>query len=583
MPRITSPRACARIGLLLGVALAACAGNPAWAQHMDYDAGAGTSDEVSVGEGARDPASGGIGHRGHAARSAGGTGRTKISPYLQVSQNLLAQITPGNDVVTYTALAAGVDMTLAGRNTQGAVALRYERRFVEKGSMGSSDTVSGLARVKHDLVPRTLSVEAGAMAARTRVEASGAASLNPVTISDAVSQVYSVYAGPALSTHAGVVGINASYMAGYTKLDNKHAYQATPSAPRVDVFDHSVSQSAQLSAGVKPGEVLPVGLTASTGFAQEDISNLDQRVRDLRAGLQATLPVTRDVALVGDVGWEKVTVSSRDAVRDVSGTPVVGSDGRYVTDHSGPRRIAYQTSGLTWDVGVMWRPSRRTSLSAYYGRRYDSSTYYGSFSYAPNARSALSISVFDGISGFGSSVNDALKQMPTDLETTRDPLSGGIGGCGIGQTSGACINGALGSVASSVFRGRGVNATYGFRMGHLHAGIGAGYMRRKFIGARGTVLASANGTVDESYYVSAGLSGAIDRRSSFSVNAYDAWFKAGSSALANSNAYGASASYYRQLTDRLVGTAAVGLDGVNRQTLPDELAASGLVGLRYNF
>ncbi|MFD2782468.1 hypothetical protein ACFS32_16865 [Novosphingobium pokkalii] len=59
--------------------------------------------------------------------------RTTIRPYLEVTQNLLAQITPGNDVVTYTTLAAGVDATLAGRRTQGQVAVRYERRFVERG------------------------------------------------------------------------------------------------------------------------------------------------------------------------------------------------------------------------------------------------------------------------------------------------------------------------------------------------------------------------------------------------------------------------------------------------------------------
>ena len=306
-------------------------------------------------------------------------------------------------------------------------------------------------------------------------------------------------------------------------------------------------------------------------------------MRDLRAGVQATLPVGQNVALVGDVGWEDVKVSSRDALRDASGKPVIGNDGRYVTDHSGPRRIAYQTSGLTWDAGVMWRPSRRTSLSAFYGRRYDSSTWYGSFSYAPNERSALSIAVFDGISGFGSSINDSLKQMPTDFEPEHDPLSGGIGGCGIGQKSGACVNGALGSVSSSVFRGRGVNATYGFRVGQMRAGIGAGYTRRKFIGAPGTVLATANGTVDESVYVNAGLSGAIDRRSSFSVTAYDAWYKSASASLGDSNAYGGSASYYRQLTDRLVATAAVGIDGISRQAVPDDVVGSGLVGLRYSF
>jgi hypothetical protein len=52
--------------------------------------------------------------------------------------------------------------------------------------------------------------------------------------------------------------------------------------------------------------MLPVGLTASAGWDREDISNLDQRIDDKRVGLRATLPVSRTVQLVGDVGWEHI-------------------------------------------------------------------------------------------------------------------------------------------------------------------------------------------------------------------------------------------------------------------------------------
>jgi hypothetical protein len=121
-----------------------------------------------------------------------------------------------------------------------------------------------------------------------------------------------------------------------------------------------------------------------------------------------TLPVTQDLALVGDVGYQDVQVSARDAVYDVNGVPVIGSNGRFVTDKSKPRAIAYDFSG-PGDAGRM-AAQPRTSLSAFVGRRYDSTTYYGSFSYAPNARSALGISVYDGISGFGSSRQRAARR-----------------------------------------------------------------------------------------------------------------------------------------------------------------------------
>ena len=44
--------------------------------------------------------------------------------------------------------------------------------------MADGDTLSGLARVRHDLIPRTLSVEAGALATRSNIGVGGASALN---------------------------------------------------------------------------------------------------------------------------------------------------------------------------------------------------------------------------------------------------------------------------------------------------------------------------------------------------------------------------------------------------------------------
>lgn len=571
---MTRPVILARHMLAAGAALAVLGAQPLHAQTMSYEPvdGEGATSEKPESRG------------GHSLRGAGGGARTTIRPYIEATQSILYELSPGDQVLTYSTIAAGVDVALNGRRTQGAVSVRYERRFGQGNDrVANGDTISGLARVKHDLIPRTLSVEAGGLAARTRTEGSGASTLNPLANGDAVSQIYSLYAGPSLSTHVGDVALAGSYALGYTRVEQKDALQLAPGQARTDIFDDSFSQSAQVSAGIAPGTVLPVGITATGAFYQEDISNLDQRVRDMRAGVQVTYPLTMDLAVIGAVGYEDVEVSSRDVVRLANGDPLIGSDGRYVTDKSKPRQLAYETDGLTWDAGVMWRPSRRTALSAFVGRRYDSMTYYGSFSYNPNDRSSLTVSVFDNVSGFGGQVTRALRDLPTDFEVNRDPFNGQISGCAIGTQSGGCVNNALSSVSSSVFRARGVNATYSHRIGRMQAGIGAGYMRRKYIARKDSVLGAANGQVDESFYVDAGLSGPIDRRSSFGVSAYAAWFESGASSLGDVTTIGANASYFRNLTDRLVATAAVGLDAVNRKVIEDEVIASGLVGLRYSF
>lgn len=563
----------------------------AHAQSLPYG-DPGDSEAISGGDSA--PSGGdAAGSRGDSRRgglsvgSAGGSGRMKIQSYIELSQSVLARLEPVHDVLTYSSVAVGVDMSLAGRRTEGAVSVRYERRFAESGNIVSNDTISGLARVRHDLVPRELTIEAGGLATRTRFDASGASRLGSVETGDRVAQVYSLYAGPAVSTHVGEVALKGSYLIGYTKVNTPRlpvtGLPPGQPQPQGDIFNHSVAHSAQVSAGVAPHTVLPIGLTASAGYNQEDIANLDQRVRELRAGVQATLPINSELALIGDVGWQDVKVSSRDAVRGPGGVPVVGSDGRYVTDKSKPRQIAYDVTGLTWDVGVMWRPSRRTSLSAFVGRRYDSMTYYGSFSYTPNARNALQIDVFDAVSGFGSTVGNAVRGLPTDFTADRNPFSGDISGCAAGAQSGGCVNGALGSIASAAFRNRGVSASYSHQLGKLRMGLGAGYLRRKFIGANGTVLEAANGRTDQNFYVSGQISGPIDRLTAFTVAVYDSWYKSGVSDLADVNSIGFNAGITHQFTRRLVGNAGVGLDALNRKAFADDVIATGQVGLRYNF
>lgn len=506
----------------------------------------------------------------------------KVTPYIEAAQLVSTELSPGDDTLTYTLVAVGIDASVAGRNNGASVSLRYEHRF-GWGQAEDSDTVSGVANGYATVVPG-VTIHAGALAARTRIEPDGAVVLSPIDDGDTVTQVYSVYAGPSVATNAGPVAIDANYRIGYTKVESPDALVVTPGQPPVDVFDDGVVQLADVHAGTKPGDVLPVGVGAGARYYREDISNLDQRAEDFSARADVTVPVTNTLAAVGGIGYEDVEVSSRDAVRDANGNPVIGSDGRYVTDKTLPRVLAYDTSGLIWDVGVIWRPSRRTALEAHVGRRYGSTTYYGSFAYAPSPRSSFNVSVYDNMAGFGGQVNRALVDLPTEFDAVRNPLSGGIGGCVSSLDGGNCLSSALGSVRSSVFRARGVMATYNMTAGRLRAGVGTGYDRRKFIGAPGTVLAAANGVIDETYWVSGYLDRRLDENSGLRGNLYANWFQSGSSLAGDTTSMGASASYYRNLSRHLTANAALGIDGIDREEpFPDQWIASALLGLRYSF
>ena len=517
------------------------------------------------------------------ARNAEGA-RTQVTPYLEVSQQVFAELSPGDEVLTYTSVAAGVEAAIAGRYNHGAVSLRYERRIGWGNDSADGDVISGLARVASQVIPGTLQLDAGALAARTRIERSGGASLNPlIARGDDSSQIYAVYAGPTLTTHAGDVALNAAYHVSYAKVEAPDGLVAGPGGGAVDIVDDSLSQLATVSAGVRPGDLAPFGVTASAGWVREDLSNLDQRIdqRYLRGDM--VFPVALDVALLAGIGYEDVEISSRDARRDAAGNPVIGRDARFVTDESAPRVLAYDVDGLIWDAGVMWRPSKRTALEAHVGRRYGSTSLYGSFAYAPDSRSSFNVSVYDNVTGFGGVVRRALEDLPTDFEASRNPLTGDVNGCVIARTDGSCLNTALSSVAAATFRGRGVAASYALTLGRINAGFGVGYDRRKFIAARSTVLGFADGVIDENVYAAAYLGARLDERSSLGVNLYANWFDSGLSNVGDAAALGANASYFRRLTDRLTATAAVGIDGIERDDpFIDQWGLSALLGLRYS-
>ena len=576
---------------VLAATLALALPGAAHAQALAYgDVGGATAGSDSGADSGGDDAADDDGAVVDVGGFAKRTGRLRITPYIEAQQVVTAELSPGNEVLTYSTLAAGVEANLTGRNAEAGLAVRYERRFGwGSNKISDSDVVSGLARASVGLIPHTLFLEGGATAARLSVQNNGSTTPG-LEFGNSSAQVYGAYIGPSIKAQLGAVDVDGHYRFGYSRVTTPNALPVAAGQTPIDLYDNGTVHNALLHFATHAGTILPIGVGVGAGWIREDVSNLDQRIDNRHVRGDVTLPVGPDLALVAGVGYEKVEVSQRDAVFDsVTGLPVISGNGRYVTDQTQPRQIAYQSEGLIWDAGVLWRPSRRTALEAHVGKRYGSTTYFGSFAYAPNARTTLNVSVYDGISGFGGRLNQALADMPTQFEGLRNPLTGGLSTCvaGVpsakGNSGGGCLNGALGSVRSAVFRGRGVMASLGLTGTRLQYGLGAGYDRRSFIAAPGTVLALANGVIDENYWAAAYLNGRIDRNSSFGTNLWANWYQSGDALAGNSSAIGATAAYYRTLTGSLTATAAVGVNGVNREALQDIWTASGLLGLRYSF
>lgn len=503
--------------------------------------------------------------------------KVEATPYLAADQVVVAPLKGEGDVLTYTNVTAGVTASVQTRRLEAAVDLQYSHSFGWGDQLSDQDMISGIVAGQVAVAPG-LSLSAGGLATRVRTDGlSGALVRND----DYASQVYAAYFGPSYAGRIGDLNVNASYRLGYARLEDDVSVDL-PGGPIGGAFAESWSHDFMGSVGVAPGVWLPLGLVASAGYSREDASQLDQRFEDSWGRLDATLPVSPTFALVGGIGYENIEISQRSPLLDVNGVPVIGSGGRYVTDESSPRRLIYEFDDIIWDVGVLWRPSRRTSLEARVGERYGGMTYSGSFVWQGRNQS-FALVVFDGIDSFGRVITSNVAALSgSDFNVVRNPFTGDLSGCAFSVTGGGqCFNDALSGITGANFRYRGVAVQYAAERGPWGLGVGLGYSQRKFVTPSGATV-FVRGTRDQNWYGSASLSYRIDSRSNIDTVVYANYFDASGSRLDVLN-MGAFTSYYRLVTRNLQASASVGVDGAKADDLDSVISAMGQVGLRYNF
>jgi len=527
------------------------------------------------------------------AAPAAAAPRTQVSPYIELDQVAAFNLN-NDDAVTWTQVAVGVDASVATQRAQGQASFRYERRIAETDGLGDADVTSGLARVSYR-VARPLTLEAGALATRTRVDIRGAApGITDTASGDNVTQVYSLYAGPTLSTQAGPVALGASYRFGYTKVEAPRSIILQPGAARQDYFSDSYGNQISATAAVAPGRIAPIGGTVSVGYDREDAGQLDQRFEAKFARIDLLAPVTRTIALTAGVGSEKVEITQRDAAVDAAGTPLVDRNGRFVTDAASPRRIAYNTDGLIYDAGVVWHPSTRTRLTATVAHEYDSTSYTGQFDWRVDRGLAFSAAAYDDVETFGRQLRLGLQGLPTSFLTQRDSFGQQFNGCVFnaapgagaqatgGQGAGGCLNDVFQSINTASYRARGIDAVLTAVRGRNRFGVGAGYANRHLFSPRTAPGTIVYGLDDDSYYLQGFYGRALDRQSSFDANVFANWYDSALPGASSVFGAGASGAYTRSF-GRLATTAQLGVYTFDQQRVDEQWTAQALVGARYHF
>ena len=506
-----------------------------------------------------------------------------ISPHVEVAQVLTAD-SDYPEVLTYTTISAGIDANVQTRRVSFQLSYNYEHRFSYDGDLADGDVHSGLARAAVAVAPG-LTVEAGALATRARSDIRGDDPINLAGNVGNVSQVYSVYAGPTLATKVGPAAVDAGYRVGYTKAEAPSIVDPNLPGPALDVYDESTSHLATVSVGVKAGDVLPVGMSVSGAYQREDAGQLDQRFEGYYARGDVVLPVTRALALVAGVGYEKIEISQRDALRDANGDPVVDGNGRFVTDPNSPRLAGYDSDGVFYDGGIIYRPNTRLELEARVGKRYDTVSYTGSLSYQTSPRSGLQVGVYDSIDSFGRGLTRSVSELPTQFAKTADPFSDNYNGCVYGSVSaaaGGCLNGVLQSISTANFRARGIDGVFSMSHGPTSIGFGAGYANRRFYAPDFGPGFTVNALTDQSYYGTAFVGHALDRDSSVSGNLYVNYSDSGIAGAPDVWATGANAAYNRSF-GRLGATASAGVYTFDQRGRDRSVAGQALLALGYSF
>lgn len=520
------------------------------------------------------------------ASGASAAPRTQINAYVGVDQILSTRLSGGDfgdDTVTYTALTAGVDGTIATRRVEAGFAYRYSHQFGWSDDAGDADIHEGLLRATVHVTP-FLDLDAGAIATRTRYDIRGAAPNPNVGDPANIAQVYSLYGGPSFAKSLGGLDLTAAYRFGYTKVENKLDRGLETGTPGFGAYNDSTNHLATASVGMRPGE-LPFGWTVSGAYSRENVDQLDGRFTDKLVRLDLVFPVSPTLALTAGVGYEDITATQDRPLFAAAGVPVVDRNGQYVSDPSQPRLLAYDNDGFYYDVGVIWRPSSRTSLIATVGKRYGGLSINGSFNYRLTSSSAVQVGVYNVVDSFGRSLGRNLGALPTNFVVPRSPFTGAGGGCVFSNDpragAGGCFDDSLQSVTSANFRSRGIFALYSAGRGPVRIGLGGGYTQRRYLVP--AAFTALYGTKDESWFGQANMGLQLTPRTSWENFLQVDYFRPSGPLAGDVISGSVVTALYHNFTGHWYGTAAAGLYAYDTEAFDTNVTGQLLLGMRYQF
>lgn len=511
--------------------------------------------------------------------------RTTIKPYIEVQQVFTADLTGHQqDAVTYTGAAAGVDITLDGPHVQGQLDYRYDHYFSWSRKYRDTDVHNGLASIVYQPDP-DLSLNAAGIATRARGTFGQRTPGFLFGDLNNTQQIYSIQAGPSYTHRAGDLTMAADYRFGWTRsTDGVGEFDLGPGQPVLQNNFTTIDHVVDASVGTRPGGLgLPFGWKVSGGWTRDEVHFLDARLTGYYGRADATLPVSSSVALEAGAGYEKDRASQAAILTDADGNAILDDHRHLQADHSRKRLLSYDQHGLIWDVGVLWRPSARTSLEVRGGQRYGETVVTGRFQHQISPTASVQVVAYDDIQSFGRQLSSDVGGLPTSFNSFAAPIPTTLAGCVFGANGGqgGCIP-ALSSVNSNFYRSRGVYMTLSGSRGPWVYGLGLGYDHRHYFAPDfGPQLFSFNGANEQSVTVDGVLVRNLSAVSSLSLTALGAWYDSDAFDTPSYFTYGVAASYSRAFSRHLSGTASISISSGSGGNFDDDVIGTALLAVRY--
>lgn len=465
--------------------------------------------------------------------------RIEVTPTIELRQIFSDEVGDGK-AGAYTVVSPGVEVAVNGRRTSAALNYSYDRRLAWQSS--TADIQKGAhnlsARADMEVARELLFLSAGGLITSTTRDLRGPVSLNRDLNVYNQTMVYSGYITPSLRQRFGAFAdgeLSYTLRGLATNEDdafvvdqrggNEYDYQLEPAS---DSYGHSAT------ASLKSGEAfnrLRWTLSGTYSYDKRDV--LNETFRSARGTLDGEFVLSRQLSLLGSVGYDDSFSRSDRSYTDTT------------------RVTRYDESGVVFDGGLRWSPSRRTDVSVRVGRRFGSTTVNAQGEWMPLEGVAFKLAYTDSIE----TESSLLTQQIGDT-TVSSLLSGSRY-----RTGGSASEGYYATQGQSTMRARIGRASISIDRRNWFGGLTAVVDRR---GALSFTPVDSTVTVDpaifenedKTYGATGNLGRKINARSSWNVSASGYRYEYALSSNRRDWLYGGSVGYSYDLTRAMRATAA---------------------------